>query len=823
MTIAQAAPVVKCGGELATESRINCLLRQMSLDEKASLLSGTGFSTMAIARLGIPAMNFSDGPHGVRTNGNLRTTAFPGGISIAATFNPDLILQAGAVLGEEARGADKHVLLGPAINIQRFPLGGRNFEYYTEDPYLDGVIGAAWVKGVQSEGVGASVKHFVANNQELNRIFSNSVIDERTLHEIYLAGFEKIVRDAKPWTIMASYNRVNGEYATANSYLLRDVLKGDWGFDGVVMSDWGAVHSTVGTLNAGTDLEMPTAKYLAPFVKDAVDNKQIEESTLNDAVRRILRLGIRTGAMDGRHPVGAIGTPAHLALAQRVAEQSMVLLKNDHNLLPLSGNIPKIVLIGPNISPMTIQGSGSSQVAPTRVIGLIDAIKAQLGPKSQVNYVPGVVNDDRIAPADNDWFSQDKDRKLPGLKLEYRDQGGKVMGSEILSHPFDGALFPNVAPDRYKNDQRVWSGYFWADRAGEYKFSVTGPGDAVLSIVGAEVVSNKKNPVAYELFGVKVPEHVGSVILKPGPHRFELHERPGAPIDLPPYLVVGVQRPVGSIAEAVAAARAADVAVVVVGSSPMADTEGMDRSDMELYGQQNALVAAVLAANPRTVVVLNTGGPVTLPWVDKCHALIEAFYPGQEGATALARVLFGAVNPSGRLPETFPLRLADNPAFTYYPNDRDAFYGEGVFVGYRWYDKRQMDVLFPFGYGLSYTKFGYDALKLPAQGRVDTPISVSVNVTNKGGREGAEVVQLYIAPEAAPVPRPVRELKGIARVDLAPGASQNVSFLLTPRDFSYWDVVTHKFVAAPGKYRIEVGSGSRDIRASGVVTLAAGN
>jgi beta-glucosidase len=795
----------------------------MTLDDKASLLSGTGFSTAALPRLGIPAMNFSDGPHGVRTDGNPPMTAFPVGISIAATFSPDLIQQMGMVLGEEARGDDKHVLLGPAVNIQRFPLGGRNFEYFTEDPYLNGVIGAAWVKGVQSEGVGASVKHFVANNQELNRNFSNSVIDERTLHEIYLAGFEKIVRDAKPWTIMASYNRINGTYATENSALLRDVLKGDWGFDGLVMSDWGAVHSTAAVINGGTDLEMPTGQFLAPFAKDAVLTKQVEESTIDDAVRRLLRLAIRTGALDARHPVGTIGTPAHLAMAQKVAEQSIVLLKNDRNLLPLAANIHKLVLIGPNVLPFTIQGSGSSQVSPTRVVSLIDAIKAQAGTGVQITYVPGVPNDDRIPTADSSLFSVGKDRAQSGLKLQYLDQFGRSLSNEVESHPFDGALFPNVAPDKFKSAQRLLAGTFWADTAGEYKFGVTGPGEPTLSIDDSEVVSGNKNLVPYVLFDVNVPEHVGSVTLKPGPHNFRLQVLPGADIALPAYISVGVQRPVGSIAQAVAAAKAADQVVLVVGSSPFADTEGEDRASMELFGQQNAMVSAVLAANPKTVVVLNTGGPVTMPWVNQSHALIEAFYPGQEGATALARILFGAVNPSGRLPETFPLRLADNPAYTSYPNDREAIYGEGVFVGYRWYDKRQMDVLFPFGHGLSYTNFGYAGLKLPSQSRNDTPVSVSLTITNKGTREGAEVVQLYVAPENAPLPRPLRELKGIARVNLASGASQSVSFLLTPRDFSYWDVVTHKFVAAAGKYRIDVGASSRDIRQSGEITLAQGN
>jgi len=823
MTEAKAQTAVKCGRELATEPRINCLLNQMTLAEKASLLSGTGFSTAALPRLGIPAMNFSDGPHGVRTDGNPRTTAFPVGISIAATFNPDLIQRMGAVLGEEARAADKHVLLGPAINIQRFPLGGRNFEYFTEDPYLNGMIGAAWVRGVQSEGVGASVKHFVANNQELNRMFSNSVIDERTLREIYLAGFERIVRDAKPWTIMASYNRINGSYATENEFLLRDVLKGEWGFDGLVMSDWGAVHSTGPVLNAGTDLEMPTPVYLAPFVAAAVEDKQVEQRTIDDSIRRLLRLEIRTGALDGRRPVGQIGSAAHLAMAEKVAEQSIVLLKNDNGVLPLSSNIKRIALIGPNVNPLTIQGSGSSQVAPTRVGSLIDAIKAQLGAGAQISFVRGAANDDRIPVAGSEWFSVAKDREQPGLKLEYFDQGGKLVQSQIAGHPFDSGLFPNVPPDALKNDYRVWSGSFWADSDGEYKFSVTGVGNSVLSIDGAEVVSGDKNLVPYQLFGVSVPQHVSSVRLKAGPHDFTLRHDPGGQINFPSYLTVGVQPATGTIAAAVAAAKSADAVVMVIGSSALADTEGEDRRNMEIYGQQNDLVSAVLAANPRTVVVLNTGGPVTMPWVASAHSLIEAFYPGQEGATALAKILFGAANPSGRLPETFPLRLADNPAFTTYPNDRDAIYGEGVFVGYRWYDKRQMDVLFPFGHGLSYTSFGYAGLKLPSQSRNDMPVQVSLTITNKGARTGSDVVQLYVEPENAPVPRPVRELKGIARVNLAPGTSESVSFVLSPRDFSYWDVDTHQWRAAPGKYRIDVGASSRDIRVSGEVTLTKGS
>lgn len=808
-----------CPDSLATDALADCLLTQMTLAEKARYVSGTGFESNGVARLGIAPFRMSDGPKGVRTDGYPATTAFPGGVSLAATWNPALVARASAAMGEEARALGVSVLLGPGINIQRYPLGGRNFEYYSEDPRLSGEIGTAWVRGIQAKRVAATPKHFAVNNQETNRFWNNSVVDERTMREIYFPQFEQVVREAQPWTIMSSYNRINGTFASHDRWLLTDVLRREWGFDGAVISDWTALHDTAAGMNAGMDLEMPNTKYYGPLLADAVQIKEVELATLDESVRRLLRLQMRTGTLrkalvaDPASPL--LGSQAHLDLARAVAAESLVLLRNEGGLLPLRKDA-KIAFIGPNVDPTTYQCAGSSEVTATRRISVRDGVVALRGEQGST-FTIGSANDTDIPAASPSQFVTAGGES--GLVRRYWSNA--AFTGDPLETRRDTVLFAigpeNHDPANALNPRAVsWDGRFRAVQAGEYRFNSVGYGAVRLLIDGKVVLDGserfKSAPTTF--FGNAMPVFEGRVVLAPGLHDFRFERvLPEAGSTAPVNLFrFGAEPPVGTIAAAAQAAREADVAVVVVGLSPTAETEGSDRKGIALPGEQDALVEAVVAANPRTVVVVNAGGPVLMPWADKVPAIIEAWYPGQEGGFAVGDALFGRVNPSGKLPVTFPLRLEDSPAFPYAANARTAFYGDGVFVGYRGFDKRAMPVLFPFGHGLSYTTFAFADLDVPATAPVGNPVSVSFKVTNTGAVEGAEVAQVYVRQIAPSEPRPIRELKGFRKVLLDPGRSTNARLELTPRDFAFWDAVAHAWRIEPGDYEIEVGNSSRDVR-----------
>ena len=664
------------------EKRVEELLGEMTLDEKVSLLAGKDvWNSVPIPRLGIPSVSMTDGPHGVRaanpeTGRKLGpTTGFPTGVSMAACWNPDLVERVGAALGEEARGMDCDVLLGPCVNIVRHPLGGRNFESYSEDPYLAGRTAVAYIRGVQSRGVGTSLKHYAVNNYEVERYRASSNVDERTLREIYLAHFETAVKEARPWTVMCAYNRVNGIFASRNGYLLNDILKGEWGFQGAVLSDWGADHTYCESVANGLDVEMPGPAKFNRLLTEAVYHWQVEPEAIDEAARRVLRLVLRSGRMDGTTLKGAVNTPAHQALARALAEEAITLLKNEGNILPVGKKVKTLAVIGPNAAEAVIQGGGSSHVDPPYRVAPLDGLKALLGDRVRIIF----------------------------------EQGCDHQGTS--------------------GDERL--------------------------------------------------------------------------------------------GRAVAAARQADVALVFAGYPESFETEGTDRPDMYLTGRQDELVAAVAAANPRTVVVLNVGAPVCMPWLDRVAAVVLAYYPGLEGGNAVARVLLGTVNPSGRLPVTFPRRLEDCPAFLNhaYPGCREVNYGEGIFVGYRHFDKAGREPLFPFGHGLSYTTFAYSRLRLPRKVRAGQPVQVALTVTNTGRLAGKEVVQLYVADPEASLPRPPRELKGFAKVELKPGASREVTFTLDERALSFYDPYRKAWVAEPGEFQVLVGASSRDLRLSGRFTL----
>ncbi|MFL6603244.1 MAG: glycoside hydrolase family 3 C-terminal domain-containing protein [Steroidobacteraceae bacterium] len=849
--LAETVPVYK-NSQAPLEQRVEDLFARLTPKEKLSLMAGGSFFSMQqIERLGIPALRLSDGPNGVRSNEGEAMTVFPTGSALAATWNPALLESIGQAIGREALASNVQVMLGPNVNIQRSPLGGRNFEAYSEDPYLAGRIGAGFVKGVQSLGVGTSVKHFVANEQEAERTRGDSIVDERTLREIYLLPFEIIVKEAHPWTVMASYNRVNGTYMTENEYLIRNILKGEWGFDGLLMSDWGAVHTTVEAANGGLDLEMPgPGRYFGPALAQATRNWQVEQPVIDEAVRRALRLIIRTGALDGKDPTGAQrdrnaveGIPRstngatweresreapaarrgttgesrserNRGAALAAAREAITLLKNDRGLLPLDrSKLRSVAIIGPNADVPLYQGGGSAAVIPSGILTPLMSLQAALGSSVKVLYAQGADNDPLPPPADARLLSPAEDRKEQGLRVSYYNNASfeGTPTQTVTETFFDRIAFAAGAGAQGKVSVR-WEGFMWPPRTGTYEFGLGQVGTATLYVDDRRVVDADLGTLHPPQLDFGPPVRTATLELTAGrAHRIRIDY-----VSLPiPFrsMHLGIRLPAGSIDEAVQAARSADAAVLFVGSSRSSETEGRDRADMELAGRQNELVQAVLAANANTVVVLNNGAPLSLPWAERAPTLVEAWLPGEEGARALAQILLGDANPSGKLPFTFPQRLEDNPAYLNYSAGREAAYGEGVFVGYRYYEKRKLQPLFPFGHGLSYTRFEYSNLRAAASTPAGQPFQISVDIRNAGVRPGQETVQVYVGDEATTqLVRPVKELKAFQKVSLAPGESKTLKFTLTARDLSYYDIHRHDWASTPGTHRIYIGSSSADVR-----------
>ncbi|SDR73633.1 glycoside hydrolase family 3 C-terminal domain-containing protein [Microterricola viridarii] len=655
----------------------------LTLEEKASLTSGADFwSTKAIEHAGVPRIVLTDGPHGVRLQregsdhlglaDSVPATCFPPAVALGSSFDTELLERVGVALGEEARAEGVGVLLGPGINIKRSPLCGRNFEYLSEDPIVSGVLGASLVRGLQSQGVGTSLKHFAANNQENDRMRSSSDVDPRPLREIYLRGFQRVVRDEQPWTVMCSYNRINGVYASENPWLLNTVLREEWGFGGVVVSDWGAVNERVVGVAAGLDLEMPGGggRTDAELVA-AVRAGRLEEAVLDVAAQRNIELALKAQA--GADADASYDADAHHALAREAAARSIVLLKNEGALLPLSPSA-SVAVIGEFARTPRFQGAGSSLINPTKVDNALDEIE-------------------------------------------------RVVGAERV-----------------------------AFAAG---FTLAGSADDEAAALRAE---------------------------------------------------------------AVAAAGAADTVVLFLGVPAADESEGFDREHIELPAAQLALLDAVLAANPRTVLVLSNGGVVRLSGFEaRVPAILEGWLLGQAGGGATADVLYGVVNPSGRLAETIPLRLEDTPAYLEFPGEfGHVRYGEGLFVGYRWYDARSMAVQYPFGHGLSYTSFEYSGLALAADA---AGITATLTVTNTGERDGREIVQVYTGLAGSGVQRAPQELKGFASVALAAGESRAVTVQLRRDELAYWDVRVDTWVVEGGDYTVTVGASSRDIRLTGTVAV----
>ncbi len=816
--------------------RIESLIKRMTLEEKVSLLAGVDFwHTQAVERLGIPAIKVTDGPHGPRTadendlNHTLPATCFPTGVALAATWNTDLIQRVGMAIGEETRARGCSILLGPCVNIHRSPLGGRNFESYSEDPCLSARMTVAFITGLQSKGVSACVKHFALNNSEFERMTISSEVDARTMREIYFPSFEKAVKEAGTWSVMCSYNRVSGTYASANHWLLTELLKDEWGFEGFVMSDWFATHSTAPAANAGLDLEMPGPPlYFGKDLLKAVKSGKVNVKTIDDKVRRILRVMVNTGALDGKNIVpGKIQDfPAHRKLALEVAQEAIVLLKNENHVLPLKRSVRSIAVIGPNAALASIQGGGSAEVKPYYQVSPLEALKQKCGKKIKISYELGCPNNIRTLPLNPDYLFCDKTGRKHGLKGEYfpnNEFKGKPAATQVdKSFTFMWVVPP--VPGVKKDFSIRWHGFFKAPATGEYKFGLAAGGWGRLYIGGKLVCSQWGGRKVIEAFQVK--ETTGRISLVSGryyPVKIEFCKNPASPLPMGSLrLGCDIPLPPDLLGRAVKAAARADVAVVFAGLTHEHESEGFDRKSMGLPAKQKRLIARVAAANPNTVVVLNNGSPLAMdPWLKKVPAVVEALFPGQECGNAIASVLFGNVNPSGRLPDTFPRRYEDNPAFAHYPGaNGKVHYKEGIFVGYRHYDAKKIDPLFCFGHGLSYTSFEYGNLRVsPARAEAGKKVNVSIDIKNTGKAAGKEVVQLYVSDVKSSLPRPPKELKAFQKVSLLSGETKTVEFTLDREAFSFYNPALKQWVAEPGDFEILVGSSSRDIKARGKITL----
>lgn len=801
----------------AVERRALAIVKKMSLDEKIDFIGGTnGFRIRAVPRLGLPELRMADGPLGVRNAGP--STAYAGGIALAASWDVDLANQVGAAIGRDARARGIHFLLGPAVNIHRTPLGGRNFEYFGEDPALAARVAVAYIQGIQEQGVSATVKHFVGNNSELNRHHTSSEIDERTLRELYLPAFEASVRDAKVGAVMAAYNMVGGVHMTEHDALNNGVLKREWGFDGVLMSDWDATYSGVAAANAGLDLEMPSGRFmnqahLLPAIADGI----VPEAGINDKVLRILRTAIRFGWLD--HPQTDAAWPLYSeegrAIALESARASMVLLKNERDLLPLDKNkIKSVAVIGPGAYPATPVGGGSAQVKPFVATSYLEGLSSYLG--GRVRYSRGVVPLDEVFDTSS-FVTADVGGKA-GLVGEYFSNAN-LDGAPAVTRTDEHVHFawdsknPWPAGDGPAFSAR-WSGFFVPVSSGDYRFSVASYGlDSYRLFVDGKKVIDRvgaAQPILDAVIKLKAGQ-LCAVRLEYA--HFDHHARLGFGVHKASDVVT---------ADVKSIAAGADVAVVFVGFDPTSEGEGADRTFHLPFGQDE-LVAQVRGANKHTIVVLTSGGGVDMRgFVDQVPAIIAAWYPGQEGGRALAQLLFGDFSPSAKLPVTFDRHYEDGAAAANYMpgSDGKVSYREGLFLGYRHVDKTATKPLFPFGHGLSYTKFRYANLAIsPAPAVDDGMVSFAFDIKNVGKRDGAEIAQVYVRDGHAPVPRPLKELKAFAKVRLAAGETKRVQLALDRRAFSYYDDKELRWTVAPGTFEILVGSSSQQIELRGNVAL----
>jgi len=749
-------------------------------------------------------------------------TAMAGGIALAATWNPELAERVGKEIGRDARAKGVHFLLAPGVNIYRAPMNGRNFEYFGEDPFLASRIAVGYIKGVQSQGVSATVKHFIGNNSEFDRHNTDSVIDERTMREIYLPVFEAAVKEAHVGAVMDAYNLTNGEHMTQNRFLNIDVLKKEWGFDGILMSDWDATYDGVAAANSGLDLEMPSGKFMnRKLLLPAIQEGKVSVATIDDKVRRILRQAISSGWLEREQADLSIPryNVAGRQAALQAAREGVVLLKNQGSLLPLDrSRIKSIAVIGPDAYPPVPVGGGSARVEPFAAISFLEGLSNYLGASGQVYYGRGVSTLTEMADATN--FSTAQTGGQPGMQAEYfstLDLQGSPLITRTERHINFGPRSRLTFPEHSQSAR--WTGYFAPEAPGLYDLFVQSTGEDggafQLYMDDSLVFDNAKSFTA-------LVQHK-TVPLELGPHKVVLENR-GRSRWLGGRLTLGIVRRDAIVdSDTKALATKADAVVLAVGFDPSNESEGGDRA-FGLPPGQDQLINEIAAANKNTIVIVTSGGSVDMTsWGDRVGTLLQAWYPGQEGGTAIAEILFGEVNPSGRLPATFERSWEDNPVHDNYypaPGTKRIDYKEGVFVGYRGYQHNAKKPFFPFGYGLSYTTFSYRNLSVgsPSAGGNFT---VSFDVSNTGGREGSEVAQVYIGDPHARVPRPERELKGFQKVSLKPGETRRVTVNLSRRALSYYDVNAKQWRAEPGDFNVFVGRSADQTELKGKLTLTA--
>jgi beta-glucosidase len=814
----------------AIEAKAQALLAKLTLDEKIKLLGGVdGMFTQAIPSIGLPRFKMSDASVGVRTWGP--TTAYAGGVALAATWDKDFARVLGTALGRDARARGVNFLLGPGVNIARSSVGGRNFEYLSEDPYLNSALVVPYIQGVQSQGVIATVKHYAVNNQEYNRHNVDVTVDERTLREIYLPAFEAAVTQAHVDAVMNSYNLLNGSHATQSEFLNLKVLKGEWGFPSILMSDWDATYDGVAAANNGLDLEMPDAAFMnAADMLAAVKSGKVKESTIDGKVLRLLRTVLRYGFLDRPQfdPAYSTYSVADRAVALNGALESITLLKNDGQLLPLdAAKIKTIAVIGPDAWPAIAGGGGSSEAQAFEPVSILTGIANTAGPKVNVLYSRGL-------PEMGDLFWR-------------THWDGAVKVDDYPSNDFTGTpkssteeRMTNWRPDGWEADATTprgirYTAHYKAEKAGKYLLLVASgewnASDFIVRVNGKQLLSQERSEGQIPLSAIieLAAGETAEVVA-------ELHPRSNTP-----HFGLGiVYEPELISAEAKEIAAKADIVVIAAGFNQQTEGEGHDRTFALPWGQ-DALIEAAVAANPRTIVTLTAGGAVdTRRWLDKVPALLHLFYPGQEGGAAVGQVLFGQHNPEGKLPVSFERSWEESPSAQFYYPIKGADtamhvttstrppadlviphlkYDDKLLVGYRYWTTTGKHPLYPFGYGLSYTTFSFAKLESPATAASGSTVPVSFDVTNTGTVVGAEVAELYVSDPSAKASRPERELKGFEKVNLAPGETKHVTLNLDARAFSYWDETAHKWAIDPGKFVVRVGDSSENTPLSAEVTL----
>lgn len=812
-------------------------LGKLTLSEKIGLLAGIDFwHTYPVHRLGIPSLRVSDGPNGVRGTkffNAVPSACFPCGTGLAATFNADLLQEAGQLMGDEGKHKSAHVILGPTTNIARGPNGGRGFESFSEDPYLAGIASAAVINGIQDKDLVATIKHFVGNDLEDQRNASDSIITERALREIYLEPFRLAVKYSQPKAFMTGYNKVNGEHISQSERILKEILTKEWGFDGTIMSDWYGTYTTSNSIENGLDLEMPgPPKFRTDaLVTHQIQTRELHINDVNDRVRNVLKL-IKNTAKAGvkeNGPEDSDNDTAETAeLLRKVAGESVVLLKNKNDILPLKKD-EKIAVIGPNAKYAAYCGGGSASLTAYHTVSPYEGITAKLG--KEPAYTVGAYAHQSL-PALSEQVTNSSNNKRGFRTRFYSEDPTDKPDAEAFDdlHVAQSSIFladykhPKIKDDLY---WIVFEGDLTVDETADYEFGLAVIGTGQLFVDGKLVVDNKtKQTRGNVFFGCGTVEERGTLKLEQG-KKYAVKVIFGS---APTYTITGddvvdfggggglktgvakVIDPKEEIARAVKIAKESDKVVLNIGLNQEWESEGFDRPDLDLPGYTNDLVAAVLDANPNTVVVNQSGTPVEFPWLSKANALVHAWFGGNEAGHAIADVLFGDVNPSGKLSLSWPFKFSDNPAYLNFKTERGrVLYGEDVFVGYRYYEKLQRQVAFPFGYGLSYTNFEFANLKVSADEKNDK-LTITVDVKNTGKIDGQEVVQVYIAPVNPTIIRPVKELKGFAKTAVKAGSSSTAKIELDLKDsVSFFDEYENKWSQEKGEYEVQVGASSDDI------------